>query len=268
MTTIIKSNLIYSSSLHDLEVLLKNFLAEKEYKFIYVSIGAKWNEYSYEYSDKHGTAYIRKTNSHLQMIPNFIQDREDNVLLLCMDDFQDINNRIYNIDIIQKQLTDNIDFIFYDGNKIKEFMDLLLQNIKIPPNRFMIVNYIRFRMPNTLESSLEDSIPDIIYDFLLPTIYKNSFYQWFGYQTNLYNIIYNYNNYRQMFNFIEVIRVLSMILNNSMISFYNIKDIYEYYKKQTHYRYLETFLKNTVDISSFDRKDEKVYCSLMEILET
>jgi hypothetical protein len=131
----------------------------------------------------------------------------------------------------------------------------------------MIVNYIRFLRPNDFEYSVEESIPDNIDRILQSTMYKDCFYQWFGYQPNLYNIIYKYNSYRELFHFSDIIFRLNKTLGIETLDLQNVHHVYEFYKTQTHSLYFETFLKNTVDISSYFSKKTKICLSLMESLE-
>jgi hypothetical protein len=208
------------------------------------------------------------------MIPNFIKERKENVLIIAMDQFFNIENRQINYDIVQNNLDKNMDFIFYNDigtivkmNKFIQFlMEILIEN-GIPPENFAIINFIRFQRPNVLESSVEEKIPEIIYNGLKETVYVDCFYQWFGYQDNLYNMVYNYNRYKCMFRMNEIICVLNKLLQSDILGLDNLAYLYVFYKNQPNHNYFDTFLKNVVDISSFFRKESKVCCSLMESLD-
>ena len=79
MTTIIQRNLFYVNSLNDLQKHVIELFAINQYKKIYVSIGSKWNEYTYEYNQIYGNHIYRETNSHLQLVPNFMKKRNEKV---------------------------------------------------------------------------------------------------------------------------------------------------------------------------------------------
>jgi hypothetical protein len=274
MNSSIKENLLYVSNYNYLKLLLDDLFNKNEYKYIYVSIGSKWNEEKYDYLDMYGKKYERKTNSHLQMIPNFIKDKEEKTLLICMDQFRDIENRMINFDIVQKDITDNMDFIFYDEKEniisVKNFIGLVVETIErknILPENFIVINYVRFQRPNPIEYSMENDIPDIIFNLLKPTIYIECFYQWFGYQLNLYNMIYNYNRYRQLFRFIEILCALNTLLHSDVLNLENLIHVYNFYKSQTNHSYFNKFLENVVDISSYSINKGKLFNTLMQSID-
>lgn len=251
MTTI-QSNVTYCSTFTEVKTILKE---KNDYKYVYISIGSKWNEQTYEYKNRYGHSKLRLTNSLLQMIPNFMKDREKS-LIICIDDFRDIENRMKNFSLIKREVDENMDFIFYDSTEFQSLLQFILETMTISPENLMIVNYVRFlHNPNVLEYKMECEIPEIIQNLLDPTIFKECFYQWFGYQVNLYNIIYNYSRYKLMFRLTEIICTIDTLLDSNLLGIENIDYVYEHYKTQKHYGYFETFLKNVVDISSFTRDD-------------
>ena len=271
MSIHLQPNLSYISTFTEIKTILNERLEKNEYKYVYISIGSKWNQQTYDYKNRYGQTKNRVTNSILQMIPNFLQDRE-NSLIICMDQFRDMEIRMTNFNIIKNELNENTDFIFYDNMEVQSFLQFIMEIIHIPPENLMIVNYVRFLYnPNALEYKMENELPVIIQDVLEPTIYKKCFYQWFGYQVNLYNMIYNYSSYKQMFRFSEILCTFDTLLDSNLLCLENIEYVYNYYKSQKHYEYFKTFLKNVLDISCVYRNNNtksKLCCCLMECLET
>lgn len=271
MVTLIKRNLFYVNGFTDFQLLITEIFSKNKYEKVYVSIGSKWNESTYEYKQIYGNTKTRCTNSHLQMIPNFMKDRKERVLLIVLDQFHDKDNRTTNFRIVQRELSDTMDFVFYDNidhlDVIKTFVQYIYEMIElhqVAPEHFMITNFIRFQRPNTLEYSMEMKTPENIDKILKPTIYAECFYQWFGYQENLYNMVYNYSRYKNMFRFSEILCTIHTLLYSDLLSVENMAYVYEYYKTQTNHLYFEIFLKNVVDISSFFIDETKITFSLME----
>jgi len=273
MATIIKRNLFYVNGFTNFQSVIIE-LCKKKYTKIYVSIGSKWNESTYEYSQMYGNKEKRQTNSHLQMVPNFMKDRHEKVILIVLDQFNDLENRTTNFGIIQKQLNEDIDFIFYDDidniGVIQTFIKYMVDIVEIndlSPDNFMIANFIKFQHPNIIEYSTEKSSPDVIDKILKSTIYSECLYVWFGYQENLYNMLYKYSRYKNMFRFTEIICTLNTLLRSDILGIENISYINDHYKSQKNHLYFDVFLKNVVDISTFYRDENKICCSLMECLE-
>lgn len=272
-TTIIQRNLFYVNSLNDLQKHVFELFTMNQYKKIYVSIGSKLNESTYEYNEIYGNQIYRETNSHLQLVPNFMKKRNEKVLLIALDQFHNVQNRMENFKIVQNQLSNNMDFIFYDIdtiNMIQTFIEFMIQIIEmnnISPDDFMIVNYICFQRPNSEEYFNEQNSKNLIYDSLINTIYIDCYYQWFGYQENLYNIVYKYNKYNNMYRFNEILCVLHTLLRSNLFGVDNMQYIYDYYSSQNHYLHFTVFLNNVVDITSFYLNEHKICNSLMENLQ-
>jgi hypothetical protein len=274
MTTIIKRNLFYLNCLNDLQKHVIELFNVNQYKKIYVSIGSKWNEYTYEYNQIYGNKIYRETNSHLQLVPNFMKKRNEKVILIALDQFHDVENRMENFKVVQDQLSSNMDFIFYDNidaiDVIQTFVQFIIEIIEmnnISPDDFMIVNYICFQRPNNHEYFTEKNSKNLIYNLLKNTIYIDCYYQWFGYQENLYNIVYRYNKYNNMYRFNEILCALHTLLRSNLFGVDNVYYIYDYYTTQKHNLYFTVFLNNVVDISSFYINETKICNSLMENLQ-
>ena len=254
MTTIIKRNLFYVNNFNDLKKHIIELFTMNQYKKIYISIGSKWNDHTYEYNQIYGNQINRETNTHLQLVPNFMKNRNEKVLLIALDQFDNVENRMKNFKMVQNKLTSNMDFIE------------IIEINNISPDDFMITNYICFQNPNPQEYFTEKNTKNIIYDLLKNSIYIDCYYQWFGYQENLYNIIYKYNKYNSMYRFNEILCVLHTLLRSNLFGVDNLSYVYDYYTSQKHNLYFTVFLNNVVDISSFYKTEKKISHSLMEHL--
>ena len=271
MSIHIQPNLTYTSNFNEINTILNERFGKNEYKYIYVSIGSKWNQQTYDFKNRSGQIKRRLTNPLLQMIPNFIKDREK-TLIICIDQFSDMQNRMTNFSIVKTKLDDNTDFIFYDSTEVQPLLQFIIETIHVTPENFMIVNYVRFLYsPNALEYKMENKLPYIIQKIVEPTIYKECFYQWFGYQPNLYNMIYNYSRYKQLICFSAILHTFDTLLDCNLLSQENIEYVYNHYKSQFNtIGHFEMFLKNVVDISAYYSNvregDGNFYYSLMESL--
>lgn len=192
----------YTDEFVELKTLLGILWDCKNYKYVYVSIGGKLNEYEFAmpYSDK---MINMRSNAHLQLCPSFLCDRKTTVLMICIDKFEKENDEKINREVCKGFLQRNMDIIFYNltitfdniGEFITYFINVL-DYCRIQPENFIICNYIRFlNSPNMEEMLLEGGLSEKIYKLMHHSKYRGSLYQWFGYHPNLYNIIFNFNQY-------------------------------------------------------------------------
>jgi hypothetical protein len=183
------------------------FNQNKQYQYIYVSVGSKYNERDIVFrSSTHPVANYKNTNASYQMVPNFLQNKslDTNVLIIIIDIFSEIVNNDFNISIMSSIITSNIDICMVSMDCCsKSFIDLcilLMTNVKtqnIPVTRFMICNYIKFmNTPNDNENNAGKTVVKTITSVLdkdIFSIYKDCFYQWYGYKYYLYNCIYKHS---------------------------------------------------------------------------
>jgi len=216
-----------------------------KYEFIYISLGSKFNEETIVYPYC-GKEIQKKSNAVYQMIPEFIRAKK--ALSICIDRF-DKNSQQKTKDIIES----TIDFIICDLDGTIQLFEQLITFLKdkfiyydIDPNIVMIANYIRFISPNHTEYYLEQNLSDAIVKVLYNTPYSDRLYEWFGYQPNLYNIIYKYKRF--IIGLSYICTMLQKKIGNNELSLYNIDSLFDNDKVKM--RAIELFLENTYDITN------------------
>jgi hypothetical protein len=204
----------------NLEETLNNLINTSNYKFIYISIGSKYNSDSL--ISNNGCIY---SNAYMQMIPMFLYNTNtgDKVLTIIIDHFESEQIFKTNKYILKQRGNNNIDTIIIKRLCTSDFLEEFLQFIinlleknKMNPNQFMICNFVNFiNIPNDIEAIYQQVIPDTITKKLnTNSTYKNCFYQWFGYEyPTLYNMIYNVS-YFNTFNKAYVLTQMSQFLND------------------------------------------------------
>jgi len=231
------------------EVLSRYDLSE--FKCIYISLGSKYNERRIEYSIPNQQSVTKMSNATWQMIPGFTRYKK--TLSICIDRFENEDIKEENKRMILPLLEDNIHFIVCDIDGtiqlFESIITLIIERVcifSISPENIIIVNYLRFISPNHTENYLEEKLSPSIQKLLSKTDYSNCFYEWFGYQPNLYNIIYRYNN-RIIYNILSsVCKILQKKIRNDELSAININVLFG---ESINTQFLEIFLKNTYDIS-------------------
>lgn len=222
-----------------------------EFKCIYISLGSKYNERRIEYSIPNQQPVTKMSNATWQMIPGFTRYKK--TLSICIDRFENENIKEENKRMILPLLEDNIHFIVCDIDGTIQLFESIISFIidrvrifSITPENVIIVNYLRFISPNHTENYLEEKLSPSIQKLLSKTDYSNCFYEWFGYQPNLYNIIYRYNN-RIIYNILScVCKILQKKIRNNELSATNINVLFG---ESINTQFLEIFLKNTYDIT-------------------
>ena len=247
----------YTDCLAEFHALLEILWNDRTYKYVYLSIGSKINEYEFRIKESSKMITI-KTNAHLQMCPSFVCDRNSNVLLICLDNFRNETDEKINREVCKGIIQSNMDFIFYNHyitlESIAIFMKSLipiLESRKILPENLMICNYIRFfNEPNIYESVLEEHLSDTIYNTISSSEYKKSLFQWFGYHPNLYNIIFNYHDYYVIYisKFRQISQFFRKKYESAQISIYVAPDLKDEILTTP---ILAKFMKSTVDINSY-----------------
>ena len=228
---------------------LQEWLQERVYTNIYVSIGGKQNEpfHHFNYPE---TVRSKKheTNSLYQMIPQFIRSdyqTETKYLVIVIDRFikDDPNIRLIK-NIISIPGLANMDIVLYNYEcKLKTFPSVIQQICKraeidrIEPSNLMICNYICFQTPNEFEFSMEQKLPELIQSTLNGTIFEDQFYQWYGYSIFTYNLIYPYKKYN-----------FSRMMNSSYLLSAFIKTFQEVSISTKNARLLTTFSASLVDV--------------------
>jgi len=180
---------------------------------VYVSIGSKYNAPYVNFNGKNET----ETNSLFQMLPGFLQMKEtymdDQTIVIVIDDFNNKPNYIENVNLLQSLPIQGTHIVICNVHCTEEFLTEFVSQLidflresSISKENFLICNYVKFmNVPNDFERMAETLIPETIQTILnlhQNSIYSDRFYDWFGYNSSLYNYIYCYklhrNNYTAM----------------------------------------------------------------------
>jgi len=217
-------------------------------KYFYISVGSKHNEDLMYMKNYYGC--IKRSNATEQMIPYFYREKKE-ALFICVDRFspQELKKNKKKIKEIEIE-----EIVLYNSDatiqSIKEFIIYMTEHLQkngISAENVFIANFVRFVSPNHTENYFEEEIPNVIYKYL-STEYKKRFYQWYGYQSYTYNLLYNYENYRFMIGYTNILSLLKGVYDDETLSYTNLYMIEE--KANIRTIYLNMFLKNTVDMTS------------------
>lgn len=247
------NQIINSTCVDEFRSVFKTFILS-EYECIYVSLGSKYNQQYIEYKVPINETVKKMSNAEWQMIPGFIRGKK--TLSICIDRFEGSKDKEKNNKILKKIMDPNITMIIcdiYGTVQLFEFIiSIILEQLKlysIPQSTFIIVNYLRFISPNHTENYLEENVSHYIQKKMDKTIYRNCLYEWFGYQPNLYNIIYRYNCRIISYMLSCIVLTLQKNIKNTELSSFNINILFG---KSIDTQILATFLKNTYDITIID----------------
>tara|TARA_B100000123_G_scaffold146575_1_gene108248 strand:+ start:1737 stop:2528 length:792 start_codon:yes stop_codon:yes gene_type:complete len=188
MAIIIENNILES---------FRESLSNFPYKYVYVSIGSKFNQSHVKIKD-----FSQKTNANVQILPKFLKKEEQ--LIIMIDRISTEDSKLDHLEYIDDRVNKNSKCIilnkYADKNFLEEFLDILLPKLfdhYIDSNNFIISTFLKFlNAPNDIERNSAKIIQTTIYDYLKlfqDKIYLNCFYEWFGYETILYDYIYNFN---------------------------------------------------------------------------
>ena len=200
------NNLEILNGFSDLEKTLVH-LSKDYIQSAYISIGSKINE-----NIVHLGKDTTRSNSIFQMIPQFLQNPESNSdklkCIIVIDQFnksslnenirqlQHYMTRIMKIVIINYEIKESEETYF------QEKLQYLFQHfIFLDPEEIMICNYVKFlNEPNLNEKYTKEMVPRIIQDSLKDSKFKDCHYEWFGYNSLLYNFIYKKISYMNLYN--------------------------------------------------------------------
>jgi hypothetical protein len=253
MVYILQMNkLIETTGITEFTSVFKSYTLS-DYECIYISLGSKYNEQFIEYKYTNQTIQ-KRSNAEWQMLPGFVRCKKS--LVICIDRFENENVKQENRNMLEKILDTNITMIICDLDGTIQLFEYIITFIlqqlatySIHQNNVVIVNYIRFINPNHTENYLEENLSSCVYKILEKTVYNNSLYEWFGYQPNLYNIIYRYNFRIIYYMLLNVINILQKNIKNNHLSTSN---MYVLFGKSLETSFLATFFKNIYDITVTD----------------
>lgn len=249
------NNLEIINGFSDLEETLVH-LSKDYIQSAYISIGSKINE-----NTVHLGKHTTRSNSIFQMIPQFLQNPESNSdklkCIIVIDQFnksslnenirqlQHYMTRIMKIVIINYEIKESEEAYF------QEKLQYLFQHfIFLDPEEIMICNYVKFlNEPNLNEKYTEEMVPRIIQDSLKDSKFKDCHYEWFGYNSLLYNFIYKKTSYMSVY---YSLTSLKHILSNK--TYRNPND--------------EKIAKNVFNITDFEYFSVRGPPSLNDILST
>ena len=225
-----------------------------DYECIYVSLGSKYNEQFIEYQYTMSQTIRKRSNAEWQMLPGFVRCKK--TLAICIDRFENENAKCENCNILEHTESENVTIIICDLDGTVQLFESIITFIiqqlsiyEIHQNNVMFANYIRFINPNHTENYLEENLSSSIYKIMEKTIYRDSLYEWFGYQPNLYNIIYRYNERIIYCILSSVITILQKKIKNAHLSMSNVCVLLG---ESLGTQFLEAFLKNIYDITVLD----------------
>lgn len=269
-----------------------------EYDSIYVSIGGKINEHKVRFNKPALLVdYEFPTNAQYQMVPAFIRypRYRSSTLVVVIDDFS--NPDLYQINQIVidniQQKHPHIRVILYDTKLTNETLDEFAKSLvrwivssKIAPEKCMIANYLRFRTTlSVIDSQLEFNIPKLVQNALnsykiekkhphnhkttYTTPYSDILYQWFGYQYYTYNLVFSYKEYNTyMLRHLSILNLLHECCDMTSLVSGNVSNMFMFEKtkdpKTT--ELLITFLKHSVDITSYSKRSTSICSRLLDFV--
>ena len=268
----------------DISVLEETLdLACSEYKYLYVSLGGKYNQPLVSF---HNPAYLSsnqyQTNASFQMIPAFLRQRpsDSRVLVVVVDEYETDQIREANQHIVDQLCSQflHIDVVLYhkklhldDVPRIANVFVRFAQSRAIAPSQCMFCNFIRFRGCLCIDvAQLEAEIPRIFQKTLdSETItggaYAGCLYQWFGYQFYVYHLVYSYKHY-DMKRHLSVLRLLTECSNSIPLGSSNAGQLFmaDHAKLPPNKRVLLGLMDTAVDLLSPANNVHRICSSLLE----
>lgn len=240
----------------------------KPYDFVYISYGSKVNENYVQI----GNSTIM-TNSHLQVIPNFLQGRSENtkILIISIDNYLNDDNKT--IHKIQSHIEPNMDVLLFNNaiTSIEEITICLVQyfiEIEFNPKNLMFCNFIRFITPNKIECKIEEDVPNIIYNIICQvSVYKymECFYQWYGYNIYTYNLVFKYLLHEPicvMYN--RLLNIFASRFDKKTLVNDDFAELIELYNSNPKSP-LKTFMNSSIDISNYWKNANNIKETIYEL---
>lgn len=234
------------------------------YDNIYISLGSKYNGIDVITYNMANKTIQKKSNAKYQMIPEFIRSNiQQKTLAICIDRFENDTIKNENVEFLSeytwlKTIVCDIDGTIQIFESIIDIIINVAVKNNISSDKLIIVNYIRFIHPNHTESYLEENLSAALQKRLCiyDKKYEKCLYEWFGYQTNLYNIIYRYNVPIIYVIIRDVLNILQKNIDNNEIC---IDDIAILRNSNINTRFLYIFLENSYDITQISNEFLPLY---------
>ena len=161
---------------------------------------------------------MKSSNAYFQMTPAFVKSRKEPTLVICLE-----KGPIR----ASPQCNSNIQIFLYDTGtglpSLESALTIICNRlIGFPKERIIIANFIRFISPNPQEAHIEMEIPEMILGILSKRHLDDRFYQWFGYQPNLYSVMYRPNQTMYMY-LTRICMSLSKNLGTNELNMYSIE---------------------------------------------
>ena len=198
-------------------------IKKDEIDFAYISIGSKFNNEVVHLKNKE-----LLTNANYQMIPQFLrnphEDKYKYVIIIDHFNKEDakINKRIVMSDTTLKIRLFVINFKIDDKNEnlLIDFLRSLTSIFSfLKRNQFMVCNYIKFlNQPNKLEEEAQEKVLTIIKSSLEKTDFENCHYEWFGYNSCLYNYIYNKKYFSNILSYYHNVKKIEELIINHKVN--------------------------------------------------
>jgi len=191
-------NQVYLSESRECRQLIKNIIDMYDIRDIYISIGGKINE--------DDNFINHNNNSIFQIIPSYFRLSAGSQLVIVFDVFTQADFERCSERIKTHLITDTHIILcnqYCNCSFIRKFIPYIIniaRQINCAPSNMVICNFVKFKYQVTpAEQQSLDEIPNNIYAILINPLYKDyieSFYEWFGYNSYLYNFIYKYKYYK------------------------------------------------------------------------
>lgn len=199
------------------------------YQYGYISFGSKFNQADVYFNEGSNTLTTRvDTNAVAQMVPMFLRTKPEkyHILNIIIDIFPTQADMDMNTRLINEAINNNMDCILINmkctykniQTVVGTIMELVSKQSILPLN-LMLCNYVKFmNQPNMNEYEDELMIPKAIQNVLYKTKYENTYYEWYGYKTGLYDCIYNVSFSKRDLYFYQttmnLIRYINLITKN------------------------------------------------------
>lgn len=172
-----------------------------DHSYIYVSIGAKENAPLIHYQYPPKKEITKRSNANFQLLPPFVRNRREPTLVICIEKDIQKNNSVAPLvrSTPVRSTKGEAQIYLYDTHGNLDTLTSLITDltdrlVDFPKERVIIANFVRFVSPNEKEAQTETDVHETVFSILSKRNYEDRFYQWFGYQPNLYSLVFRPNH--------------------------------------------------------------------------